>query len=101
MARPIFHQGAAKVSACEMPCAAEIEDAVVDVDIGFCEFGIISPESEHRRGFGPHLHQTDLADAADGARVVAAFNEDNGLCDVGGQIGFGCFSFDDGSDRSP
>src|SRR3954454_7516955 len=83
----IFHQGAAKVPACQAPCAAQIENAIVDVDIGLCELCVMSPKSEHRCRFGSNLHEADLADGANGARIVSAFNEDDGLRDVGGQIG--------------
>src|SRR3954469_13726419 len=97
----IFHQGAAKVPACEAPCATEVENAVVDVDIGLCELCVISPKSEHRCRFGPNLHEADLADGADGGRIVSAFNEDDGLRDVRGQIGLGRFSFDDFFESPP
>jgi len=101
MTRSIFHQGSAKVPACQAPCAAQVENAVVDVDVGLCELCVISPKSERRCRFGPNLHEADLSDRADGARIVSAFNEDDGLGYVGGQIGLGRFSFDDFSNRRP
>ncbi len=42
------------------------------IDVGLCELCAISPKSEHRCRFGAHLHQADLADAADEGRVVSA-----------------------------
>jgi hypothetical protein len=101
MTGSIFHQGSAKVPACQAPCAAQIENALVDVDVGLRELCVMSPKSEHRCRFRPNLHEADLADCANGARIVSAFNEDDGLGYVGGQIGPGRFSFDNFSDRRP
>ena len=85
MSGAVFHQGAAKIAAGQTPSLAEISHAVMNVDVGSCEFGQIARKTEHRGCFGPDLHQADLADAAYRARIVAALDRRDGVGDVGRQ----------------
>src|SRR5580704_7546551 len=82
MSGAVFHQGAAKIAAGQTPSLAEISHAVMNVDVGSCEFGQIALETEHRGCFGPDLHQADLADAANRAWIIAALDRRDGVGDV-------------------
>src|SRR5437868_15052544 len=82
MTRTIFHQGPAEIAPGEAPRLTEIDHAVMNVDFGFCQFCRASREAEHGRRSRPHLHQTDLADAADRRGIIAAFDEYHRLCNI-------------------
>src|ERR1700682_4360097 len=82
MSGAVFHQGAAKIAAGQIPSLAEISHAVMNVDVRSCEFGEIALEPQHRGCFGPDLHQADLANAANRAWVVAALDRRDGVGDV-------------------
>jgi hypothetical protein len=70
----VLHQRFAKLAAGHPPCLGEVGHAVADVGLGIGEFRERAAEAQHRRGRGKHLHEPDLADAADGARVVGALD---------------------------
>src|SRR5256886_7639873 len=82
MSGAVFHQGAAKIAIGKVPSLPKVSHAIMDVDVGSCEFGKIALETEHRGGSGPDLHKTDLADAANRAWVIAALDRRDGVGDV-------------------
>jgi len=54
---------------------------------GSASSALFSPESEHRCALsGRTLHEADLADIANGRRVVSAFHEDDGLAMSAGRL---------------
>src|SRR6185437_15745833 len=82
---PILHQRTAEIAARETPCFAEINHAVMNVDLRPGKFLIAPLETEHRRGLWPDLHQANLANTADGGGIIVALDINNGVGDVGRQ----------------
>ena len=81
----ILHQRTAEITARETPCFAEINHAVMNVDLRPGKFLIAPLETEHCRGLWPDLHQADLANTADGRGIIIALNVNHGVGDVGRQ----------------
>src|ERR1019366_6825827 len=95
MPRAVFHQSAARIAAGEAPSLSKISHAVMNIDVRSCEFSQIALETEHRRRFGPDLHQANLAHAANRAWIVAALDRRDGVGYVGRQAIFLGFPLDE------
>ena len=82
MASSVFHQGAAKIAVGETPSLAKVSHAVMNIHVRLCKFRKVAFEAQHRRCFGPDLHQSNFSDAADGARIIAALDRCDGVGNV-------------------
>ncbi len=85
MARTVFHQGAAEVAAREAPRLAQINHAIMNIDLWPRKLGEISSKTKSGGGLGPDLHEADFPNGADHSRVVAALDRNDGLGDLRGQ----------------
>ena len=83
VAGAVFHEGATQVAAGELPRPRQVGDAVTDIGGRLEQFGQAAAMAEHGRGFRPDLHEPDLADPADGIRIVGALHLHDRVGDVG------------------
>jgi hypothetical protein len=71
---PILHKRAAQVTVSKLPRATKIGDAIANVRFGLKQSGQRAPVAQHGRRCRTDLHETDLTDPSNSARIISTLD---------------------------
>jgi hypothetical protein len=82
---PILHERAAQITVSKLPRAPKIRDAITDVGLRLKQTGQRASVAQHGRRCRTDLHETDLTDPSNSARIISTLDLHYRIRDIRGK----------------